>query len=69
MSTENNDKYLFMLGEISGKLDSLMAQAKADRRAVDRLTERVNRLEAWRWKLWGGAMTVGGASGFIAKFF
>ena len=44
----------FIVGEMSGKLDQVLAAILMDRQRVDSLEGRVEVLERWRWRILGG---------------
>lgn len=57
----------FLLGEMNAKLDTLIARANEDRITIEKLSGRVQKLEAWRWTIIGAASAAGGAVSFITK--
>lgn len=63
MPPENMDKILYLLGEMNAKLDALTSQAKDDREAIGKLSERVSALEAWKWRITGAVLAAGGGTG------
>lgn len=61
MSQDPTKSLSYMLGEMNGKLDTLLE----DRAALGLLTDRVQSLEQSRFKLYTVVATVAGAVGFI----
>lgn len=61
----------FLLGEMNSKLDTLIKRADEDRNATQEklktLTDRVQKLEMWRWLMAGAAAALGGGASFLTK--
>lgn len=76
MSTQPDESLVFMLGEVRGDVKHILAALannkaeieRVDRHAndrIDRLGDRVDVLESWKWKLIGAA-TVAAPAASIA---
>lgn len=72
MDNKNNpqENILFILGQISQKLDYALQRSEEDRREHRRLADRVAQLERWKWAMQGAAAVSGGTVSFvITKIF
>lgn len=57
----------YLLGEMNAKLDTLIQRTNEDRKASERLEQRVTKLEALRWTLFGAASALGGTAGLLTR--
>lgn len=57
----------YALGRLEAKLDVLLQYREEQIRRTDALEQRVSKLEAWKWTLFGAAGALGGGAGLIAQ--
>jgi hypothetical protein len=62
----NDNDASFLLGKMDAKLDALLTRSEATEKRLEELDKRVRALEQFRWMIFGGALALGGAGGWLA---
>ena len=57
----------YLLGAMNAKLDTLIQRSNEDRKTVEKLTARVEKLETWKWMVIGAASGLGGVAGVVTS--
>lgn len=64
----DNDDTILLLGQIDGKLDSLIDTTKGLISRVDTQEKRITALERWQSYIAGGAAVLGASAGEVWKW-